>query len=81
MSFEQSDDSFREGRVTDSIFLQKGVTTESVIVRILLLSVSQFEEYRNNTPERNFGQDFLDMIDAIEFPATRKNIYVCLLLI
>lgn len=76
MSFEQSDDSFREGRVTDILFLQKGVTTESVFIRILLLSVSEFEDYRNNNPDRNFTQDFLDMIDAIEFPATRKNIYV-----
>ena len=64
--FEQRDDSFREGRDIDSLFLQKEVTADSVTVRILPLSVSQFDEFQNAT-DRTFSEI---LIDGIEFPAT-----------
>ena len=68
MRFEQRDDSFREGRDIDSLFLQKEVTADSVTVRILPLSVSQFDEFQNAT-DRTFSE-ILELIDGIEFPAT-----------
>ena len=69
VGFEQIDESFREGRETDSLFLQKAETPEDVNIRILLFTVSQFEDFRSTTG-RGFSQEVLDLIDNIEFPAT-----------
>ena len=69
VGFEQRDDSFREGRDIDRLFLRKAVTADSVTVRIRPLSVSQFEELQSTTG-RIFSQEILDLISDIQVPAT-----------
>ena len=69
VGFEEQDITFREGRDRDLIFLQKDPTPNDVLVRILLLEVGEFQAYRNRTG-RVFSQEILDIIDAIEVPAT-----------
>ena len=69
VGFEQRDDSFREGRDIDRLFLRKAVTADDVTVRIRPLSVSEFEELQSTTG-RMFSQDILDLVDGIQIPAT-----------
>ena len=71
MGFAEEDQSYSEGRGGDDLFLQKDVTSEDVLVTILLLTVSEFDAYVNATG-RVFTTDILNRIDQIQVPAQCK---------
>ena len=72
MGFAEEDQSYREGRDRDDLFLQKEETTEDVMVRIRLLSVAEFRTYVN-TSGRVFTPEILNRVDQIDVPAECKH--------
>ena len=74
--FEEVDQSFREGREFDVVFLQKGETDDDVAVLIQPLSVSEFREYRSNNTGRIFlSNDSLESINNIIVYAEGETTY------
>lgn len=70
MGFDQFDAAVTEGR-NDSFFLRKFVddTTDDIVIIVIPLTISGFENYRNNNPERNFSQATLNSIADVSDPA------------
>ena len=73
VGFEQRDAAVTEGR-NDSIFLRKfvGDATDDIVLQVIPLTISGFETYRNNNPDRTFSQEFLDLIADVSDPADCK---------
>ena len=70
LGFEQADYAVREGR-NGEFFLQTyiGSPINDVVLRLIPLTVSGFQNYRSNNPTRIFAQSILDDIAAISNPA------------
>lgn len=74
LGFEQADYAVREGR-NGQFYLQAYDRTPSsdVVLRMIPLTVSGFQDYRNAHPERTFAQSSLDSIAAIAIPAEGEH--------
>ena len=70
LGFEEPDNAVPEGR-NDEFFLRThiGVLSNDVVLRLIPLTVSGFQDYRNANPDRAFTQDTLNAVAAIANPA------------
>ena len=70
MGFEETDYALREGR-DGQFFLRPyvGTPANDVVLRLIPLTVSGFQDYRNANPTRMFTQNTLNDIDDIANPA------------
>jgi len=70
LGFEQADYAVREGR-NGEFFLQTyiGSPINDVVLRLIPMTVSGFQNYRSNNPTRIFAQSILDDVAAISNPA------------
>ena len=73
VGFEQFDFAVEEGR-DSRFFLRKynNVAQYDIIVRVLPLTVDEFEAYLANNSGRNFSRDDLDRVGDISDPAESK---------
>ena len=73
VGFEQFDFAVEEGR-DSRFFLRKynNVAQYNITVRVLPLTVGEFEVYRANNSGRNFSQEDLNRVADISDPAESK---------
>lgn len=74
LGFEETDYAVREGR-TGSFFLRTyvGTLSSDITIRLIPLTVTDFNNYRTNNPTRMFAQTILDDIDDISDHAECKH--------
>ena len=70
LGFEEADNAVSEGR-NDEFFLRIhiGDLNNDAVLRLIPLTVSGFQDYRNANPDRTFTQETIAAVAAIANPA------------